>query len=310
MATIRRRTLLRALAAGAAISALGPLGNAIAGEEQRLRKTIPGTDESVNVIGMGTWRTFNVGGDPQLRDQRTEVLRAFLEQGGEVVDSSPMYGSAQEVLGHAIEQLDAGDRVFAADKVWTSDGNATRQQASESASKWGLERFDLMQVHNLLEWEAHLETLQAMKAEGEVRYIGITTSHGRRHEEFERVMANHDIDFVQLTYNMADREAEERLLPLAREKDIAVLVNRPYHGGDLIKSLQSRGQPLPDWAPEVGCSNWAEFLLKFTVSHPAVTCAIPATTKVAHMRENMGASRGVLPDARQRQRMVDYLESL
>lgn len=310
MDSIKRRTLLQTLAAGATVSVLGPWGTVLGGENEVLRKAIPATGERISAIGMGTWRTFNVGGDPQLRAERTEVLRTFLEQGGEVVDSSPMYGSAQAVLGHAIAELDAGDRIFSADKVWTRDGEATREQSSASASEWGIARFDLMQVHNLLSWEAHLETLKAMKEEGEVRYIGITTSHGRRHDDFERIMAKHDLDFVQLTYNLADREAEERLLPLAREKGIAVLANRPFKGGGLIKGLKRNNIPLPDWAHEVDSANWAEFLLKFIVSHPAVTCAIPATSQVAHMRENMGAAYGELPDERQRQRMVNYLESL
>jgi len=310
MATIKRRTLLQTLAAGAGVSALGSWGHVLAGDKSLIRKAIPGTDEKLNVIGMGTWRTFNVGGDPQLREQRTEVLQTFFEHGGEVVDSSPMYGSAQEVLGYALDQLDAGDQLFSADKVWTRDGDDTRQQISESASDWGIARFDLMQIHNLVSWEAHLETLKSMKAEGEVRHIGITTSHGRRHRDFERIMENHELDFVQLTYSPVAREAEERLLPLAREKGIAVLANRPFDGGSLIKDLKDRQAPLPDWADEIDCANWAEFLLKFIVSHPAVTCAIPATTRVEHMRENMGAARGELPDQKQRRHMLEYLESL
>ena len=310
MDSIKRRTLLQTLAAGATVSALGPWNTVLGSENEVLRETIPATGERISTIGMGTWRTFNVGGDPQLKAQRTQVLRTFLEQGGEVVDSSPMYGSAQAVLGHAIDALDAKERIFSADKVWTRDGDATREQTGASASDWGIARFDLMQVHNLLSWEAHLETLKAMKEEGEVRYIGITTSHGRRHDDFERIMANHDLDFVQLTYSLVDREAEERLLPLARDKGIAVLANRPFRGGGLIKGLKQHDLPLPDWAPEVDCANWAEFLLKFIVSHPAVTCAIPATTSVEHMRENMGAAYGELPDERQRQRMIEHMESL
>ena len=310
MSTLKRRTLLQALAAGAGVSALGPWNSVLAAEKSLIRKAIPGTDEKLNVIGMGTWRTFNVGGDPQLREQRTEVLRTFFERGGEVVDSSPMYGSAQEVLGHALDQLDVADQLFSADKVWTRDGDATGQQVSESASRWGIGRFDLMQIHNLVSWEAHLESLKAMKAEGEVRYIGITTSHMRRHDQFERIMRDHELDFVQLTYNPLDRKVEDRLLPLARDRGIAVLANRPFQGGGLIRDLKDREAPLPDWADEVDCANWAEFLLKFIVSHPAVTCAIPATTSVEHMNENMGAAFGELPDERQRRRMLEYLESL
>lgn len=310
MRPVTRRQLLQIMGAGAAFAALPSLATAEPRSSQLIRKSIPGANESLTVIGMGTWQTFNVGSDPQLRADRTQVLKAFFDNGGEVVDSSPMYGSSQEVLGHALGELGNDDGLFAADKVWTRDGDATREQFSQTASRWNLGTIDLMQVHNLLSWEAHLETLEAMKAEGQVRYTGITTSHGRRHREFERIMENRDIDFVQLTYSLANREVEQRLLPLAREKGIAVIANRPFEGGRLINRLQGRNAPLPKWAEEIGCDNWPQFLLKFIVSHPAVTCAIPATTKVEHMRENMGAARGVLPDAPMRRRMIDVFESV
>lgn len=310
MGTFTRRQLLELMAAGATLAAFPALSSAGSAPSDLIRKPIPGTDEKLTVIGMGTWRTFNVGSDPELRADRTRVLEAFFDNGGEVVDSSPMYGSAQEVLGFALEQLDNDGDLFAADKIWTSDGDATREQFGETAAAWGLDTIDLMQVHNLVAWESHLETLEAMKAEGKVRHIGITTSHGRRHGDLERIMESRDIDFVQLTYSLANREVEDRLLPLAREKGIAVIANRPFEGGGLIKRLQGRSAPLPDWAGEIGCENWPQFLLKFIVSHPAVTCAIPATTRVEHMRENMGAARGVLPDESMRRRMIDAIESV
>jgi diketogulonate reductase-like aldo/keto reductase len=269
---------------------------------------IPGTDESIPAIGMGTWITFNVGGDPELVAQRTQVLKTFFQWGGSVVDGSPMYGTASDVVGEALDTLDAHDQVFAATKIWTGDESETREAAARSLRRWGVERFDLLQVHNLVAWQGHLETLKAMKAEGEVRYIGITTSHGRRHREFAQIMEQEPIDFVQLTYNVLDREAEERLLPLARERGIAVIVNRPFQGGSLFSRFQS--EPLPDWAAEAGVKNWAEFFLKFIISHPAVTCAIPATTSIQHMKENMGALYGDLPSPSQRQQMADYVRSL
>lgn len=310
MRPLTRRQLLELMGTGAALAAFPALG--VDGPENAVpvRKPIPGANEALTVIGMGTWQTFNVGGDPQLRAERTRVLEAFFANGGEMVDSSPMYGSSQEVLGHALGELGNDDGLFAADKIWTRDGDATREQFRQTASKWNLESFDLMQVHNLLSWESHLETLEAMKAEGKVRYIGITTSHGRRHREFERIMENRDIDFVQLTYSLVNRRAEERLLPLAREKGIAVIANRPFEGGRLVSRLQGNNTPLPEWAGEIGCDNWPQFLLKFIVSHPAVICAIPATTKVEHMRENMGAARGTLPDPAMRRRMIDVIESV
>ncbi|TDT43114.1 diketogulonate reductase-like aldo/keto reductase [Halospina denitrificans] len=310
MRPVTRRQLLEIMGAGAALAAFPALGAVDSRPSEPIRKPIPGTDEALTVIGMGTWQTFNVGSDPQLRADRTRVLESFFANGGEVVDSSPMYGSSQEVLGHALDELGNDGGLFAADKVWTRDGEATREQFRQTASRWNLDTIDLMQVHNLLSWEPHLETLKTMKAEGKVRYIGITTSHGRRHREIEHILESQDIDFVQLTYSLANRDVEQRLLPLARDKGIAVIANRPFEGGYLINRLQGRNVPLPDWAGEIGCHNWPQLLLKFIVSHPAVTCAIPATTQVEHMRENMGAARGALPDAAMRRRMIDALDSV
>ena len=277
---------------------------------QRITKPIHSTGEQIPVIGMGTWQTFNVGNDPKLRNDRTQVLSEFFARSGALIDSSPMYGSSQDVVGYGLGKLGAQDKVFSADKVWTWDAGRTRRQIDASRSKWNVDSFDLMQVHNLVQWEAHLPKLRAMKKSGRIRYLGITTSHGRRHELFEHVMKTRKLDFVQFTYNMIDRAAEQTLLPLARERNIAVIVNRPFRGGSLVDRLQNNNHPLPDWASEIGCANWPQFLLKFIVSHPAVTCAIPATTKVHHMRENMGAARGPLPDPDTRQRMLRYLHSL
>jgi diketogulonate reductase-like aldo/keto reductase len=226
-----------------------------------------------------------------------------------MVDSSPMYGSAQAVVGHGLEQLGTPESLFSADKVWTSDGGETRQQIDESESKWGIEQFDLMQVHNLVAWRAHLKTLKQMKEAGQVRYIGVTTSHGRRHDELERIMKQEPIDFVQLTYNLTHRAVEDRLLPLAEDRGIGVIANRPFDGGQLVKGLQANHK-LPGWAGDIGCDHWPAFLLKFIVSHPAVTCAIPATTKPEHMREDKQAGHGPMPDAKTRRRMIEYVESL
>ena len=269
-----------------------------------LRKFIPSTGEKIPVIGMGTWQTFNVGGDRKLRLKRTDVLKAFFANGGGLIDCSPMYGSSAEVLGFGLEKLGRPDGLFAAEKVWTRDGDDTRDQVAAAKKDWGVATFDLMQIHNLLSWEAHLDTLRQVKGEGKIRYIGITTSHGRRHREFERVMAMGGIDFAQVTYNLTHREAENRLLPAARERGVAVIANRPYDGGRLIKGLQ-RDRAIPEWTRrELNCRTWADVLLKFIVSHPGITCAIPATTRVEHLRENMEAGRGALPDPDQRARLV------
>lgn len=272
-------------------------------------KPIPSSGEVLPVIGLGSWITFNVGGDPAARDACAEVMRAFFAGGGRMIDSSPMYGSSQPVIGHGLAKLGAAAKpVFSADKVWVGSGARGPVQIEASRRFWGVGRFDLLQVHNLLAWQEHLPALQAMKAAGRLRYVGITTSEGRRHRDIEAVMRSQTIDFVQLSYNLLDREVEQRLLPLAQERGIAVIVNRPFRQGDLLQDLQRH--PLPPWAAEIGCDSWAQIALKFIVSHPAVTCAIPATTRVAHVRQNMGAALGPMPDAAFRRRMAAHVQSL
>ena len=252
--------------------------------------------------------TFNVGDDVSARDSCAEVLRAFFEGGGRLVDSSPMYGSSQEVIGYGLRKLNHPAQLFSADKVWESLGARGPAQVEESRRHWGIPRFDLLQVHNLLSWEEHLPMLFAMKAAGRLRYVGVTTSDGRRHAEIEGIMRRQPIDFVQVTYNLLDREVEDRILPLARDRGLGVIVNRPFRRGELIRKVE--GSPLPGWAGEIDCSSWPQILLKFIVSHPAVSCAIPATTRVEHVRENMSASYGRLPDQAMRRRMVSHVEKL
>jgi diketogulonate reductase-like aldo/keto reductase len=299
-----RRRFLSALTAG---SALTLLPGALYAADKPLTKPIPASGEPLPVIGMGTWITFNVGDDSAARNARTEVLNTFLKLGGGMVDSSPMYGSAEAVMGYALQRLGKPQKaMFSATKVWTPF--AGEQQINDSFRLWGIEQFDLFQIHNLVNWQDHLQTLLALKQAGKIRYIGITTSHGRRHAELEEIMRTQPIDFVQLTYNVLDREVEQRLLPTAQEKGIAVIANRPFQGGRLFERFA--GKPLPAWAEEIGCANWAQYFLKFVVSHPALTCAIPATSQVAHMEENMGAGHGRLPDQATRMRMLSYLQSL
>lgn len=303
---ITRRALVHAAAVGAAAAVLRPL-SALA-QEPLLTKPIPSSGEQLPLVGLGSWITFNVGDDPQLRAECTAVMRAFFAVGGRMIDSSPMYGSSQAVIGHGLDQLRRPTGLFSADKVWISSGSRGPEQIEESRAQWGVGRFDLLQVHNLLAWEEHLPMLLAMKKEGRVSYVGITTSEGRRHQDIEKIMASQPIDFVQVTYNVLDREIEARILPLAMERRIAVIANRPFQQGALIRRLGRH--PLPSWAAAIGASNWAQFVLKFIVSHPAVTCAIPATTQVAHVRENMGAATGALPDLSMRRRMAAYVQAL
>lgn len=290
------------------LAALAALRPARAAPASLLERTIPSSGERLPVIGMGTWITFNVNRDPVSMAPLLPVLRTFFERGGALIDSSPMYGTAEAVLGELLEQVHERDRLFSATKVWTPGQRMGERQMERSRELWRLPGFDLMQVHNLLDWEAHLETLQAWKAEGRIRYIGITTSHGRRHQDMELIMERMPLDFVQFTYNVLDREAERRLFPLARERGLAVIINRPFRGGSLFGRVRNR--PLPGWAAEIDCQNWAQVFLKFIVSHPTVTCAIPATSKVEHMRQNMGAVTGRLPDAGLRKRMAAELADL
>jgi diketogulonate reductase-like aldo/keto reductase len=291
----------RWLAGAALVAALPGVASAQATSPVITRR-IPSTGEAVPVVGLGTWITFNVGEDPMARDACAEVVRAFFESGGRMIDSSPMYGSSQPTIGHALSKLGKpSSTVFSAEKVWVGDVARGAAQMEASRAHWRVARFDLMQVHNLLSWREHLPRLLDMKASGQLRYVGISTSEGRRHPELENIMRTQPIDFVQLTYNLLDREVEQRLLPLAQERRIAVNANRPFRQGALLDQLGRH--PLPGWAREIDCDGWAQVALKFAVSHPAVTCAIPATSQVAHVRQNMGAARGRMPDASLRARM-------
>jgi diketogulonate reductase-like aldo/keto reductase len=305
MQATRRRFLHGVLTATAA-PALAPL-SVRAQVDPPATRSIPSTGEAIPAVGLGTWITFNVGDDPVLREECAAVMAAFFAAGGRVIDSSPMYGSSQPVIGYGLEKL-GRPSVFSADKVWTSSGADGRGQIEQSRRYWGVPRFDLIQVHNLAGWQAHLKTLAAMKAAGEIRYVGITTSEGRRHDLFEEIMRTEPLDFVQITYNVLDREVEQRILPLARDRGIAVIVNRPFRQGALLRWLE--GKPLPEWSAEIGASNWAQFVLKFILSHPAITVVIPATTRVDHVRENVAAATGPMPDEAMRRRMAAYVQGL
>jgi diketogulonate reductase-like aldo/keto reductase len=302
-----RRTFVQASLAATAAATLLPI-SLRAQQSPPTRRAIPSTREEIPIVGLGTWITFNVGDDPVLRDECKNVMAAFFEAGGRVIDSSPMYGSSQPVIGYGLQKLGRPSALFSAEKVWTSSGAAGPAQIEQSRRFWGVPKFDLIQVHNLLTWKAHLQTLFQMKAAGAVRYVGITTSEGRRHDLLEQIMRNEPIDFVQFSYNVVDREAEARLLPLASERGIAVIVNRPFRQGALTDRLKR--EPLPEWAREFGVSSWAQLMLKFILSHPAVTVAIPATTRVDHVRENLAAAAGPMPDPAMRERISAHVKAL
>ncbi len=275
-----------------------------------ITRPIPKTGERIPALGMGTWITFNVGRGGKLRAARLEVLKMFFDMGGGMVDSSPMYGSAQDVIGWCLNHMPDEEKrgLFSATKVWTPAGGSGAGQVADAKRLWNIPAFDLMQIHNLVDWRDHLAMLREKKAAGEIRHIGITTSHGSRHSEMIKILKSEELDFVQFTYNVLDREAEKVLLPLSAERGAAVIVNRPFRRGGLFDHIGNA--PPPSWAKEIGAENWAQVLLKFIISHPAVTCAIPATSKTPHMVENMNALKGPLPDAALRKRIIETVESL
>ncbi len=273
-----------------------------------LQRPIPRTGELLPVIGLGTWQTFDVGRAESSRAPLREVLREFVRFSGSVVDSSPMYGESESVVGDLAAGLGVHKQLFLATKVWTTGRDAGIRQMEQSLRRLRAQRMDLMQVHNLVDWRVHLATLRRWKEQGKVRYIGVTHYTEGAYDELARVLETEELDFVQLNYSIAERAAERRMLPLAAERRLAVLVNRPFAQSGLFGKV--RGKPLPPWAAEIGCASWAQFFLKFVISHPAVTCAIPATSKVQHLVDNMEAGVAPLPDAPMRQRMARYVIEL
>lgn len=266
------------------------------------QRKIPSNGEMLPVVGCGTWRTFDVGAKPEDRAPLAEVLRILFEAGGSVIDTSPMYGSAEAVVGDLLAASKTRDKAFIATKVWTSGHDSGVAQMRQSMRLLKTDRIDLMQIHNLLDWRAHLPTLRTWKAEGRIRLMGVTHYTQSAHDELEAVMRAEKWDFVQLNYALDDRAVERRLLPLAAERGIAVIVNQPFGGGGLLRKLLSR--KLPDWAGEIGATSWAQILLKFVLANPAVTCVIPGTGKPEHMKDNVQAGFGIYPDAAMLKKMV------
>jgi len=278
-----------------------------AATEARLRRRLPRDDETLPVIGMGTWLSFDVADDYEAIQRRRAVLQRFFAAGGGMIDSSPMYGRAEWLLGQLLPEVPHAGRLFAATKIWTAFDNTGPRQLEDSLHLWRQSRLDAVLVHNLLNWRAHLRTLRQARDAGQVRYLGISTSHGRRHDDVARLLRDEKLDLLQITYNLADDSAES-LLQLAAERGVGVVVNRPFDGGNLFHRVA--GQPLPGWARDIGCTDWAQYFLKWIVSHPAVTCAIPATSNPEHMDQNMAAGLGSLPDPATRKRMREHLRLL
>jgi diketogulonate reductase-like aldo/keto reductase len=272
-----------------------------------LHRPIPKTGEAIPAVGLGTWQGFDVAGDAGQTAQARDALRTLVELGGRVIDSSPMYGSAESVSGTLAEQLGIQSRLFVATKVWTSGRQAGIRQMEESMRRLRVERLDLMQVHNLVDASTHLATLREWKKAGRVRYLGVTHYHAGAHRELERYIKPGDVDFVQVNYSLAEPEADRRLLAVAAETRTAVIVNRPFAEGAMFGRV--KGKLLPDWAREMGCASWAQFFLKWILAHPAVTCAIPGTRNAKHVADDLGAASGPLPDESMRKRMAVYFDS-
>jgi aryl-alcohol dehydrogenase-like predicted oxidoreductase len=299
----------RALQLIAACGTLAVMGNdALAQQQSMLKRPIPRSGEMLPAVGVGTWQTFDVGSKAPERAELKEVLRLLVGAGGSVVDSSPMYGKAEGVAGDLSAELGLREKLFFATKVWTSGRDSGIRQMEDSFRLMRTQRMDLMQVHNLLDLSVHAKTLREWKKAGRIRYIGITHYHEGAHAELERIVKTREWDFVQFNYSMAEREAEERLLPACADSGTAVIVNRPFSQGGLFPKV--KGKELPAWAAEFDCASWAQFFLKYLLSHPAVTCVIPGTRRIAHLKDNVGAGMGRLPDTGMRRRMVEYVGRL
>jgi aryl-alcohol dehydrogenase-like predicted oxidoreductase len=306
-----RREATRLLAQSAAGLMLARTALAVdqtkpAGKLPLLQRTIPSSGESVPVLGLGTWQAFDVGPNPAERQPLEEVLVLFTQLGGRVVDSSPMYGRAEQVIGDIAAKLGLHRSLFLATKVWTNGKEQGVASMEKSLTKLQTRHIDLMQVHNLVDARTHLATLRDWKEQGRARYIGITHYTSSAYPEVAKLLRAEKVDFVQINYSLLEREAEKEILPLAQERGVAVIVNRPFGGGNLFARV--RQKPLPEWAPEFDCHSWAQFLLKWIIAHPAVTCAIPATSNARHLEENMQGGVGKLPDAKLRARMVEGIE--
>lgn len=304
-----RRSLIKGLAgAGVLMMTNGIRAQQPSAPGALIKRAVPSSSEQLPVIGLGTYQAFEVGSDAAAREPLKQVLRELVAKGGSVVDSSPMYGRAESVVGDLSGELSLRPSLFLATKVWTSGKDAGIRQMEESFRLMRTQVMDLMQIHNLLDWRTHTATLKDWKQKGRVRYIGITHYHSGAYDELEQLIKTRDYDFVQLNYSIAEREAERSILPLAQQMGMAVIANRPFAQASLFSRV--RGKTVPAWAADFDCTSWAQFFLKYIVSHPALTCAIPATNKPEHMSQNMMAGVGRLPDAQTRRRMVEYMEEL
>jgi aryl-alcohol dehydrogenase-like predicted oxidoreductase len=292
----------------AAFSGAAGASPAAASTTPVITRAIPHGGETLPAVGLGTWQAFDVGPNAPERAELKEVLRLLAERGGKVVDSSPMYGEAERVVGDLTSELGLREKLFFATKVWTRGRDAGIREMEHSLRLMRTKRMDLMQIHNLLDVEVHTRTLREWKSAGRVRYIGITHYHSGAFRDLERLVRSKVYDFVQFNFSMAEREAEERLLPACAESGVAVIVNRPFAEASLFNRV--KGKSLPPWAADFDCASWGQFFLKWIVAHPAVTCVIPGTRRRSHLEDNLAAGTGRLPDAETRRRMLEYLQQV
>jgi aryl-alcohol dehydrogenase-like predicted oxidoreductase len=308
---LERRALLRTLAGLAASCGLGasaaPVGGAQPAAGAMPTRPIPSTGEALPLIGLGTWQTFDVGADAAARAPLREVLAAFARGGGKLIDSSPMYGRAEEVVGDLVAELGLRERLFLATKVWTPGRDAGVRQMEQSLQRLRADHVDLMQVHNLVDVATHARTLRGWKARKRARYIGVSHYTASAHGEVERVLRGGGWDFLQINYSLGEREAERRILPLCRELGVAVIVNRPFAEGALFSRV--RGRKPPEWAAAAGIASWGQYFLRWILGHPAVTCVIPATARLPHLLDNLAAAAGPLPDEALRRRMAETFDA-
>ncbi|HMQ00709.1 MAG TPA: aldo/keto reductase [Cyclobacteriaceae bacterium] len=302
MESISRRTYLQQMAG---LAMLPFIPSWLMQSKHILTRPVPGTAEQLPVIGLGTWQTFDVGEAQAEREPLKEVLKVLFDHGGSVIDSSPMYGRSEKVVGELSTEVKLNEKFFMATKVWTNGKDNGIRQMNESFTLLKRKHIELMQIHNLVDWQTHLKTLRDWKAQGKIKYIGITHYTESAYASLEQILKTEAIDFLQINYSLLSRKAEERLFPLCMEKQVAVLVNQPFESGNLFNRM--RGKDLPAWAKDFDCASWGQFFLKFILSHPAVTCVIPGTSKPHHMLDNLGAGFGKLPDEQQRQEMIKLI---
>lgn len=304
MKPLSRRKALKHIGIGAMALAMPKL--ALAKTTQVIKRAIPSSGEQIGIVGLGTWQTFDVGNSSSQREPLRAVLKALVNGGGNVIDTSPMYGSSERVVGELTSEANIQDQLFYATKVWTTGKQSGIEQMRSSMQKMNASPMDLMQIHNLQDWKTHIRTLYNWKEQGLIKYIGITHYQDGAHDDLQRIIKSEKIDFVQVNCSISNRNAERSLLPIAKDEGVAVLINRPYSGGTLFRKV--RNHDLPEWATEFDCTSWGQFFLKYLLSNEAITCVIPGTSKEKHMIDNLGAGSGRLPDSAMRERMAQYFK--